>query len=173
MAAVQSDPSFVEAHLQFAETLRAAGRFQNSLSEYEATIRLDPRRTEARLGTRWHSLAWVGTTQPELSWSRLRSCFPITRNSPTSWQSFRDLADYGDPAYRCAGGPASPSAAPPAAPGNGCPAKPRPFCTGRLGRMIPFLRSSSIARSSARSADRMFSSPWLPSWHSYGSNMPP
>jgi tetratricopeptide (TPR) repeat protein len=56
-AALQSDPSFVEAHLQLAEALRATGRFQSSLAEYEATMRLDPRRTEARLG---YAMAFAG-----------------------------------------------------------------------------------------------------------------
>lgn len=43
-----------------------------------------------------------------------------------------------------------------------------PPCGGRRGRMIPFLRSSASAVSSARSALRMLRRPRFPSWHSYG-----
>ena len=36
--------------MQLAEALRAAGRFQEALAEYDETSRLDPRLGEAKLG---------------------------------------------------------------------------------------------------------------------------
>jgi len=49
-SAVQSEPSYVEAHLQLAESLRAAGRLESAIGEYDETIRLDPRVAQARFG---------------------------------------------------------------------------------------------------------------------------
>jgi tetratricopeptide (TPR) repeat protein len=49
-AAVKSNPDYVEARLQLAETLRRSGRPQESLPHYQQVARLDPRLAGAPLG---------------------------------------------------------------------------------------------------------------------------
>jgi tetratricopeptide (TPR) repeat protein len=49
-AALKSDPTYVEAQLQLAETLRASGALEESLTHYKQAATLDPRIAEVQFG---------------------------------------------------------------------------------------------------------------------------
>src|SRR3989442_9618990 len=73
-AAVKSEPSYVEAHLQLAEALRAGGHFAESLPVYDEAIKLDPRLAEARLG---YALALAGLQRYDAARARLTEAMKI------------------------------------------------------------------------------------------------
>ena len=47
-AAVASEPNYVEARLLLSATLRRAGRLEESLSQYEQVLKIDPQNQEAQ-----------------------------------------------------------------------------------------------------------------------------